>query len=197
MSSAPWFWTTSSSSCSPSISSLNPCRNKKEFLIHSHCHSWSSVVYFECLIWPPQTPAAVWPLKDQLQVPPVLLVGLGCLWRWQGEHSGRTRTCLPGPLHPAASPLAPPVRPGCHSKGTPSGPVCLVQLGRQKKSHKGQVKLIYGRAVNNIGDGIQTWLLYCGFRGNKSHSFQIYEKSLVLWHFLIHKTDWYSRWTHT
>lgn len=28
ISSAPWFWTTSSSSCRPSISSLNPCRNK-------------------------------------------------------------------------------------------------------------------------------------------------------------------------
>lgn len=30
MSSAPWFWTASSSSCSPSISSLNPCSIKDQ-----------------------------------------------------------------------------------------------------------------------------------------------------------------------
>ncbi len=128
MSSAPRFWTTFSSSCSPSISFSKALWSKtarmKMFSPKLTQYQTSGSEASR----PPQTLAVAWPLMDRLQAPPVLSADQACLWWWRWERSNHTRTSRLSPWHPGAWPLFPPEELGCHSIETPSGPAYLEQL---------------------------------------------------------------------
>ncbi len=135
MSSAPRFWTTFSSSCSPSISSLKHCEGKQQ-----EWRCFTKLTQYQTsgseASRPPQTLAVAWPLMDRLQAPPVLSADQACLWWWRWERRNHTRTSRLSPWHPGAWPLFPPEELGCHSIETPSGPAYLEQLQKHKNWFK-------------------------------------------------------------